>query len=149
MLFSSGGMQNSYETYLSLCSDEMFVEDDDFLQAVENSLEDVDYRPEEDAATLLQQFINDNLQKHEVPSDIIINRHAVYKSTVRAMKRSSFSFYKLLNVHFCGEDGVDQGGPRREFFRLLMQEISESHLLNLFTLVCRYITLQHSVICMN
>ena len=30
---------------------------------------------------------------------------------------------------FVGESGIDYGGPRREFFRLLLKELSESDLL--------------------
>ena len=29
----------------------------------------------------------------------------------------------MLKVHFIGEGAVDEGGPRREFFHLLIQEI--------------------------
>ncbi|KAK3747215.1 hypothetical protein QZH41_014646, partial [Actinostola sp. cb2023] len=32
-------------------------------------------------------------------------------------------------VQFSGEDGADAGGPRREFFRLVIQEVSHSGLL--------------------
>ena len=58
---------------------------------------------------------------------LIYNRQAVYKSTLRAFQIDSFS-YKLLSVHFSGEYGVDQGGPGREYLRLLIGEISKTSL---------------------
>lgn len=32
----------------------------------------------------------------------------------------------MLHVRFIGEEAVDEGGPRREFFHLLLQEIFKS-----------------------
>ena len=39
-----------------------------------------------------------------------------------AFSRPNFNVSKLLKVVFVGEPSVDEGGPRREFFQLLMKE---------------------------
>ena len=49
-----------------------------------------------------------------------------FSSTQRAIERKRFTFFKPVIVAFAGEEAVDDGGPTREFFRLLMREISES-----------------------
>ena len=38
----------------------------------------------------------------------------------------------MLQVRFVGEEAVDEGGPRREFVHLLLQEIFKSHLFSGF-----------------
>ena len=47
-----------------------------------------------------------------------------------AIERKRFSFLKLVFVTFAGEDAVDEGGPKREFFCLLMRAISESSIFH-------------------
>lgn len=47
-------------------------------------------------------------------------------SPLRAIERKTFSFFKPVIVPFAGEEAVDAGGPKREFFRLLMSCIRES-----------------------
>ena len=72
-----------------------------------------------------------SLQQESLSSDIddevkiTIQRKSIYASTVRAINRPSFSFFKTVRVNFLGEDAVDGGGPRREFFRLLMKSLKE------------------------
>lgn len=55
--------------------------------------------------------------------NILVSRKAILQSTLRAIERKSFCFEMPVSVKFAGEDGVDAGGPKREFFRLLMQNI--------------------------
>jgi len=51
------------------------------------------------------------------PLNIIINRRAILRSVQLALHRPEFSFTRPAQIHFAGEDAVDDGGPRREFFR--------------------------------
>ena len=50
-------------------------------------------------------------------SVITVRRSRLLASTFDAMRRSTFSCRKNLKVEFSGEGAVDDGGPRREFFR--------------------------------
>lgn len=51
------------------------------------------------------------------PLNIVVSRRAVLRSVQLAMRRPEFSFTRPAQIHFAGEDAVDEGGPRREFFR--------------------------------
>ncbi len=53
---------------------------------------------------------------------ISIRRSHVFKDAVRAFSKSTFNVSKLLKVTFIGEQSVDDGGPRRELFQVLMRE---------------------------
>ena len=54
----------------------------------------------------------------------------MFSSTQRAIERKRFTLFKPVIVAFAGEEAVDDGGPTREFFRLLMREISESSIFH-------------------
>lgn len=41
----------------------------------------------------------------------------------------SFDEKKHIRIRFMGEAAVDQGGPRREFFMLIMNEVANSAML--------------------
>ena len=47
---------------------------------------------------------------------ITIRRNHIWRDAVRAMSRSSFDPSRCVQVTFIGEQAVDDGGPRREFF---------------------------------
>lgn len=60
-----------------------------------------------------------------------VNRAAVWDCALRAFNRSSFSPCKRLSIHFTDsvgmmEGAVDEGGPRREFLRLLSKALQRS-----------------------
>ena len=77
---------------------------------------------------IIQKYINKNLEQSESWEEnvcrIVINRSDIYKSTIRSINRKKFSFFKPLSVTFSGEEAVDTGGPKREYLRLLMQEVA-------------------------
>lgn len=54
----------------------------------------------------------------------------MFSSTQRAIGRKRFTFFKGVVVAFAGEEAVDDGGPTRKFFRLLMREISKSSIFH-------------------
>lgn len=56
---------------------------------------------------------------------ITIQRKSIMPSTLRAINRTSFSFFQRVFINFSGEDAIDGGGPKREYFRLLMKSIQE------------------------
>lgn len=60
-----------------------------------------------------------------------INRPAVWEGAIRGFKRLSYEPNLMMSVKFSddmgkNEEGVDLGGPRREFLRLLMESIAKS-----------------------
>ena len=59
---------------------------------------------------------------------IHIRRSFVFSDALRQFSKRSFDVTKMLQVRFVGEEAVDTGGPRREFFHLLLHEIFTSSL---------------------
>lgn len=51
-----------------------------------------------------------------------VRRSHLFTDALKAFSRSSFTVSKMLKVVFIGDASVDEGGPRREFFQLLMKE---------------------------
>ena len=47
----------------------------------------------------------------------------MWKDSLSAFSRSSFDPTVPLKVTFVGESGIDTGGPRREYFELLMRSL--------------------------
>ncbi|KAJ8046169.1 G2/M phase-specific E3 ubiquitin-protein ligase [Holothuria leucospilota] len=56
---------------------------------------------------------------------IVIRRKKVIKTALNAIQNPGFSFANVPKVCFSGEEAEDLGGPRREFFRLLMQNLTD------------------------
>ena len=62
-----------------------------------------------------------------------ISRNHVWEGTVRGLTRKSFSPQNKVSVKFCDDIGrpegaVDQGGPKREFFTLVLEWIINSQI---------------------
>lgn len=69
---------------------------------------------------------NEDLQR------LHVRRSHVFSDALRQFSKRSFDVSKMLQVRFIGEQAVDEGGPRREFFHLLMQEVFKSPLFTGF-----------------
>lgn len=54
---------------------------------------------------------------------INVLRPNMLEGTLRAFQRKAFDPKALLDVHFMGEFGVDQGGPARELMTLVTRNI--------------------------
>ena len=59
---------------------------------------------------------NDDYQR------INVRRSHLSKDAFRLFAKQSFNECKMLRVVFVNDPGVDEGGPRREFFRHLTRE---------------------------
>lgn len=59
---------------------------------------------------------------------ITVRRSHIWEDTVRALRRN-LDLRKVIKVTFLGEPAIDDGGPRREYLRLLMKTVSEHSLL--------------------
>ena len=57
---------------------------------------------------------------------LYVRRSRVYSDAMRSFGKPSFDVEKMLKVSFIGEEAVDDGGPRREFFNLLIKNIFTS-----------------------
>ena len=53
-----------------------------------------------------------------------VRRTHIFTDSLRQFTKSSFDVSKILQVTFVGEAAVDDGGPRREYFKLLQQSIA-------------------------
>jgi len=70
-----------------------------------------------DDSKSLKEILKPLMEQSGQSLTIVINRRAVLKSAMLALKKANFSFDKPLKVVFSGEDAEDEGGPKREFFR--------------------------------
>ena len=56
---------------------------------------------------------------------IRVRRRHLWEDTLRAFNMNDFSLDHCFEIHFIGEEAADEGGPKREFFRLLMSNLAE------------------------
>ncbi|XP_019859447.1 PREDICTED: G2/M phase-specific E3 ubiquitin-protein ligase-like isoform X1 [Amphimedon queenslandica] len=145
--------QQEYIEILSDNSDELTIEDSNVQLAIEES---VSYRLQND----LTHFDSvEELLKHHalmkcfvavIPEDrqnIVVRRKHIWNDVKRSLKRPGFNDNIGLLINFIGEDAHDAGGPRREFFRLVMSSMSRDG--NLFTGPPSNKTLTHNVIALQ
>ncbi|XP_051960502.1 G2/M phase-specific E3 ubiquitin-protein ligase-like [Xyrauchen texanus] len=74
---------------------------------------------------ILQELREDNLDFYSHIT-VIARRKNILKSACVALSRGYFEWHKTPNIEFVGEMAKDYGGPRREFFRLLMIELQSN-----------------------
>ncbi|XP_038071285.1 uncharacterized protein LOC119740149 [Patiria miniata] len=119
-----------YKSYIELLSDsESDVEDIELAAAIEASLQDTqplnDDRNNEDVVRNIITKLAGRRSDGE-PTTIVVHRKRLLASTMRAVSRPGFSFWTQVRIVFSGEDAEDGGGPRREFFNLLVKELQSS-----------------------
>ena len=56
---------------------------------------------------------------------ILIRRNHIWRDAVWAFSRPSFNPRVSVHITFVGEEAVDDGGPRREFFTQALQEMAK------------------------
>ena len=56
---------------------------------------------------------------------VTVRRKHIWRDAIRAMSRPTFDPCKCVQVTFIGEEAVDGGGPRCEFFALALQELAD------------------------
>ena len=72
-----------------------------------------------------------------------MRRRLLFEDALWAFSRPTFNVSKVLKVTFIGEEAVDDGGPRREFFSLLVKDTFHSS--GLFTGWPSNVVPEHSV----
>lgn len=69
---------------------------------------------EETERSLLKKWVDKTLQ-HSDQQTIVVQRERLLATTFRCVRKAAFNWTQPLQIVFSGEDGDDQGGPRREF----------------------------------
>lgn len=59
---------------------------------------------------------------------LYIRRSHLLSDAIRQFSKTSFDVSKMIKVTFIGEEAVDTGGPRREFFHLVLRAMFRSSL---------------------
>lgn len=73
------------------------------------------------------------MQLHESVLLLVVSRDHIVEDTLRQLHmRPREDMKKVLRVQFVGEEGVDEGGVRKEFFQLLLRELLDPK-FNMFT----------------
>ncbi|XP_013888230.1 G2/M phase-specific E3 ubiquitin-protein ligase [Austrofundulus limnaeus] len=119
-----------YRNYTNLFEPIVIDDNDDVEDITETKSEDLS----------LEEPVETNVQAHEIIQNLAlavdhkkvsrfnISRSDVWDGAVRGFRRSTYSdnndiFVKFNDDAGCFEEGLDTGGPRREFLTLLMSQL--------------------------
>jgi len=69
-----------------------------------------------DYSEVLQRVCSQVVDAEGQRNTIVVNRARLLTSAVTAVNRPRFRSNCALRVEFAGEEALDQGGPKREFF---------------------------------
>src|SRR3990167_556551 len=75
---------------------------------------------DEDGHLVIDNLLNIDQVLH---LQIQVRRNNLLEDSLRALSAQSKNYKKPLKIKFSGEEGVDQGGVKKEFFTLLMKEL--------------------------
>lgn len=75
---------------------------------------------DEDGHLMIENLMNIDQVLH---LQIQVRRNNLLEDSLRALSAQSKNYKKPLKIKFAGEEGVDQGGVKKEFFTLLMKEL--------------------------
>lgn len=64
---------------------------------------------------------------------LVVRRAKLLRTTLQGIREPEFDFNKYLFVEFSGEEGVDEGGVKREFFRYELTCYENNDFLLLFS----------------
>ena len=59
------------------------------------------------------------------PNRISVCRNHIWKDAIRAISKPGFNSNKHVRITFVGEEALDEGGPSREFYILVLQMMSQ------------------------
>ncbi|XP_056437117.1 uncharacterized protein LOC130374401 isoform X2 [Gadus chalcogrammus] len=128
----SSGLDEDYSSYLSLVATfpDDSSDDEDLNQAIIASMASqiAEKVPVEEILLELSSKISSTQR-----CKFNINRSAVWEGAIRGFQRVSYDPNFMIFVKFSDdmgkfEEGIDLGGPRREFFMLLMETITRSRM---------------------
>lgn len=56
-----------------------------------------------------------------------VNRNNLVEDTLRQVSSGELNLRKPLKIHFLGEEGIDEGGVKKEFFQLIVKELFDQN----------------------
>ena len=123
-------------------------EEEDFNHAIQASLQDnhLNRHTDENLVVLLKEHQQKSIL-HEEGHQIIVRRAKLLPTAFNAIKSPIFNCCKNLVVRFSGEAGQDTGGLRREFFRLVMKQLTET--MTLFEGRSSHMTFTHNILALE
>lgn len=78
----------------------------------------------EEVANMMEEEMDINfLNPAQLNLNIQVRRNKLLDDSLKMLSTQSKNFKKQLKVKFVGEEGVDQGGVKKEFFHLLVKEL--------------------------
>ena len=63
----------------------------------------------------------------EEANRLVIRHKHIWNDAVWALSKYSFDYHKSVQITFVGEEAVDEGRPKREFFHLALQAMADEH----------------------
>ena len=72
----------------------------------------------------MRRFQNEKVSEDDTYQIIWVQRKHLWQDTLRAVTKTGFRCNVRLKVHFIGKEAEDEGGPLREFLRLVIYQIS-------------------------
>lgn len=88
-------------------------------RSMEEDIHPVDDMKLKETLGNFQKQVND-----QETCEIVILRRKLLQTCLTAVKEPSFDYLKIPCIYFSGEEAEDLGGPKREFFRLLMKTVA-------------------------
>ena len=67
------------------------------------------------------------LMDPEEANRLVIRHKHIWNDAIRALSKYSFDYHKSVQITFVGEEAVDEGGPKREFFHLALKAMADDH----------------------
>ncbi|XP_071810904.1 uncharacterized protein [Apostichopus japonicus] len=101
--------------------------DDELQHVIEDSLKDIDNNRDDTIleARMQEKLGQYHLLREEEKIHVVVRRRKILKCAADAINsQAGFSFFKDPVICFSGEEAVDLGGPRREFFTIATQQLS-------------------------
>ena len=78
---------------------------------------------EDNLGMLMGGFGNIHALENAMTLNVEVRRNHLLNDSLKMLSTQSKNFKKQLKIKFQGEEGVDQGGVKKEFFHLLMKEL--------------------------
>ena len=79
-----------------------------------------------ESTEIMKQEIHNSVFVHyntEIFVHLEVKRESLIEDTLSQLLSGEFNIKKPLKVHFLGEEGVDEGGVKKEFFQLIVKEL--------------------------
>lgn len=93
------------------------------MLTIENDLRQEEEVPQLDSAEVFYDLLANGPAAVSAYCDIEVRRDCLVEDALNVLSRPDANFRKQLRVKFAGEQGVDSGGLKKEFFQLIVKQI--------------------------